>query len=64
MLHYDGQMPSGFTKSQYKIKNKDWTPSFKMEPSIWDFIREIMSIIDEQSLELRWVILEWFDSEI
>jgi len=55
-------MPSGFTKSQYKIENKDWTPSYQKDRSVWEFLSEIMSLLDEGSLELIWIIFEWFDN--
>jgi len=62
MLHFDGQSPSGFEWSSYRVENTRWTPDIAniRIKNIVDMIRFAQNTTDFWDLfEFYWETLFW-----
>ena len=64
MLHYDGQSPSGFKNSFYRIENSDWTPPDQKVSgliSLLEMTENDLPMFVDLLLQNVWVIASWFN---
>ena len=63
MLFYDGQVPTGFKNSEYRVPNESWSPSDHKVDNLFTLIRQTATnsdVFNDLLAQNKNLLFKWF----